>query len=136
MNPKRVHEQSKAYYNFYLAKYIENGKLNGGIFFGNFLKDEFKENSTYIAKDKCNIETINKEIHYTDDLYESILNKKKNIFHEIKHNFFIFHHIKENILFDNYVSFMVYKKYYKGDKIFIQNSFYEGFFLFKKEKLK
>ena len=136
MNPKREHEQSKAYYNFYLAKYVKNGKLNDGIFFGNFLKDEIKENSTYIAKDKCNIGTINKEIHYTEDLYESILNKKKNIFHEIKHNFFIFHHIKENILCDNYASFMVYKKYYKGDKIFIQNSCYEGVFFIQKGEIK
>ena len=32
INPKRQHEQSKAYYDFYLAKYQENGKLNDGFF--------------------------------------------------------------------------------------------------------
>lgn len=136
INPKRQHEQSKAYYNFYLAKYQENGNLNDGFFFGNFLKDEIKENSTYISQDRCNIAILNKEKHYNDELYESILNKKKKIFHEIKHNFFIFHHIPENTFCDNYASFMVYKKYHKGDKIFIQNSCYEGIFLIDKGEIK
>ena len=136
INPKRHHEQSKAYYNFYLAKYQENGKLNDGFFFGNFLKDEIKENSTYISQDRCNIAILNKEKHYNDELYESILNKKRKIFYEIKHNFFIFHHIQENTFCDNYASFMVYKKFHKGDKIFIQNSCYEGIFLIDKGEIK
>ena len=128
-NPKRQNEQQKAYLNFYLFKYEKSRKLKNGLFFGNFLKEEIKENSTYISENKCNIGIINKSLYCNGELYEAILNKKKKIFHEIKRSFFIFHYIKEDYFCNNYAQFMVYKKFYKGEKIFLQNSFYEGIFL-------
>ena len=129
INPKRQHEQTKAYFTFYLFKYEISRRLNDGFFFGTFLKEELKENSTYISENRCNIGIINKEFYYNEDIYEAILNKKKKIFQEIKQNFFIFHHIKEDLFCNNYAQFMVYKKFYRGEKIFFQNACYEGIFL-------
>ena len=102
INPKRQHEQNKAYFNFYLFKYVKSRKLKDGFFFGNFIKEEIKENSTYITQNRCNIGTINKELHYNEILYQPMLNKKKKIFNEIKNNFFIFHHIKDDFFCNNY----------------------------------
>ena len=129
INAKRQHEKSKAYYNFYLFKYEKNGELNDGNFFGTFLKNEIKEYSTYISKDKCNIGILKKDLHFIGKLYELMLNKKIKIFQELKDKFFLFHHIKEDVFCNNYAPFMVYKKYYKGEKIFLQNSCFSGIFL-------
>ena len=136
INPKRDHAPRKAFFKFYILKYEKNGKIDKGFFFGNFLKEELKENSTYISVNNCNICVLNKELHYNEELYESMVNKKKKIFDKLKHKFFIFHHIKDDIFYNNYSQFMVYKKYYKGDKIFLQNSFYEGIFLIKRGDIK
>ena len=136
INPKRQHEQNKAYFNFYLFKYQKSRILKDGFFFGDFLKEEIKENSTYITENRCNIGIINKVLHYGEDTYKTILNKKKKIFHEIKKNFFIFHDINEDFFCDNYARFMVYKKYYKGEKIFFQNSCYEGIFFVQSGEIK
>ena len=136
INPKRQHEQEKAYFNFYLPKYEKNIKLLNGYFFGNFLKNEIKENSTYISENLSNIGVLNKDLHYNDELYEPINSKKKKIFKELKKNFFIFHHIKEEVFLNNYAPFMVYKKYFKGEKIFLQNSCYEGIFLVQNGEIK
>ena len=136
VNPKRQHEHNKAYFNFYLFKYEKSRKLGDGLFFGNFLKEEIKENSTYISENRCNIGIINKELQYNEELYEEIFNKKKKIFNEIKKNFFIFHHINEEFFCNNYAQFMVYKKFFKGEKIFFQNSCYEGIFLVQSGEIK
>ena len=136
INPKREQSPRKAFFKFYIPKYIINGKLEKGFFFGNFLKEELKDNSAYISEGRCHICMLNKNLNYNEELYQSIVNKKKKIFENLKNKFFIFHHIKDDIFYNNYIQFMVYKKYYKGDKIFLQNSFHEGIFLIKKGEIK
>ena len=136
INPKREQSPRKAFFKFYIPQYIINGKLEKGFFFGNFLKEELKDNSTYISEGRSTICIFNKELHYNEELYQSMTNKMKKVFKNLKNKFFIFHHIKDDIFYNNYVKFMVYKKYYKGDKIFLQNSFHEGIFLIKKGEIK
>ena len=136
VNAKRVHDQKKAYFNFYLPKYERNGDIKTGYYFGNLLEGETKENSAYIAETKSNIGILNKEKHYSEDLYQKMVNKNKKIFSELTNKFFIFHHIKEDIFINNYAPFMVYKRYFKGDKIFLQNSCYEGIYLVESGEVK
>ena len=133
---KRQRDPQKAYFNFYLSRYEKNGILKTGFFFGNVLKKEIEDDSTYISKTQSNIGIYNKEENYIEELFENIINKNKKIFKELNNQFFIFHHIKEDTLCNNYAPFMVYKRYFKGDKIFLQNSFYEGIYLIKSGEVK
>ena len=109
---KSLHDKRKAYFNFYLPYYVINGEIKKGKFFGNLLKEEIKDTSTYVSKNKCFMGVINKEMHYTRDLYESIIKKKKKIFKEFINNFFIFHHINKDSFSNIYAPFISYKKYY------------------------
>ena len=128
---KKFLDSKKAYFNFYIPYYKINGEMKKGTFFGNLLKDKVKNYSTYITKDKCDIGIINKDMHFSQELYGLIIKKKKKLFREFANDFFLFHHIDKEIFCNNYGEFIVYKKYYKGDKLFLQNSCYEGVFLLK-----
>ena len=126
---KSSYEQTKAYYNFYLGKYVRNGDIKKGQIIGNFLKEEMKDNSRYITTEKCIVGVYDKAKNYSEQLNEAFTDKMKRIFEKIKNNFFIFHDINENNFYKNYIPYMHYRKYYKGEKIFLQNSLYEGIFL-------
>ena len=60
INPKREHAPQKAFFKFYIFKYEINGRLAKGFFFGNFLKEKLKDNSSYISEGRCNICILNK----------------------------------------------------------------------------
>ena len=135
-NAKRQHDPKKAYFNFYLSKYEKNGTCKTGFFFGNLLKEEINDNSLYITETKSNIGIFNKEENYSEELFEFVANKNKKIFKELNNKFFLFHQIKEEVLCNNYAPFMVYKRYFKGEKIFLQNSFYEGIYLVNSGEVK
>ena len=128
-NPKTSHDMTKAYYNFYLGKYTKNGILNKGQYVGSFLREEMKDTSKYVAKEKCIVAIFNKERYYSDKLYNAYIEKMTRIFADIKNKFAMFHSITNDIFNKKYVPFMHYKKFFKGEKIFLQNSFYEGIFL-------
>ena len=128
-NPKASHDMAKAYYNFYLGKYTKNGILNKGQYVGSFLREEMKDTSKYVAKEKCIVAIFNKERYYSDKLYNAYIEKMTRIFADIKNKFAMFHSITNDIFNKKYVPFMHYKKFFKGEKIFLQNSFYEGIFL-------
>ena len=131
-NPKTLHDKTKAYFNFYLGKYVKNGIIEKGKYIGSFLKTEIKDYSRYIAKEKCIVGLINKENYNTNKLHLAYKQKMIKVFSEIKNNFFIFNHIQDDIFYQNYIPYMHYHKYFKGEKIFLQNSIYEGiFFLIK-----
>ena len=128
-NPKTLFDNKKAYFNFYLGKYINNGILEKGQYVGTFLREEIKDSSRYVANNKCIVAVFNKENNYSNELYKAHTDKMKRIFEEIKNNYYIFHHIKDDIFYKKYIPFMHYRKYSKGEKIFLQNSIYEGIYL-------
>ena len=135
-NPKSSHDKSKAYYNFYLGKYVKYGIIQKGQYIGSFLKEEVKDSSRYISKEKCIVAVFDKEKYYTNQLYEAYIEKMERIFAQIKNNFYIFHHISDDIFNKKYVPYMHYKKYVKGEKIFLQNSLYEGIYFLTKGTVK
>ena len=128
-NAKASHDIAKAYYSFYLGKYAKNGIMKKGQYIGSFLKEEMKDNSKYIAKEKCVVAVFNKERDYTDKLYKAYIEKMIRIFKEIKNKFVMFHSIQTDIFYYKYVPHLNYRKYFKGEKIFLQNSLYGGIYL-------
>ena len=136
INSKRSHEKTKAYFNFYILKFKKNGMIKRGSFFGNFLKDEINPTYVLLCNDKCEIGEINKDLQYDEEIYESILIKKKKLFKEFIHNFFMFYHVNEEIICNNYSPYIVYRKYFKGDKLFLQNSCFEGVYFLKEGEVK
>ena len=136
INSKRSHEKTKAYFNFYILKFKKNGMIKRGSFFGNFLKDEINPTYVLLCNDKCEIGEINKDLQYDEEIYESILIKKKKLFKEFIHNFFMFYHVNEEIICNNYSPYIVYRKYFKGEKLFLQNSCFEGVYFLKEGEVK
>ena len=128
-NAKASHDIAKAYYSFYLGKYTKNGIMKKGQYIGSFLREEMKDNSKYIAKEKCVVAVFNKERDYTDKLYKAYIEKMIRIFKEIKTKFVMFHSIQNDIFYTKYVPHLNYRKYFKGEKIFLQNSLYGGIYL-------
>ena len=128
-NAKASHDIAKAYYSFYLGKYTKNGIMKKGQYIGSFLREEMKDNSKYIAKEKCVVAVFNKERDYTDKLYKAYIEKMIRIFKEIKNKFVMFHSIQTDIFYYKYVPHLNYRKYFKGEKIFLQNSLYGGIYL-------
>jgi hypothetical protein len=128
-NAKASHDIAKAYYSFYLGKYTKNGIMKKGQYIGSFLREEMKDNSKYIAKEKCVVAVFNKERDYTDKLYKAYIEKMIRIFKEIKTKFVMFHSIQNEIFYTKYVPHLNYRKYFKGEKIFLQNSLYGGIYL-------
>ena len=110
-NPKMLYDNKKAYYNFYLGKYINNCILEKGQYVGTFLKEEINDSSRYITNDKCIVAAFNKEKNYTDELYKAFKEKMKRIFQEIKNNYLIFHNIQDDIFYTKYIPYMHYHKY-------------------------
>ena len=135
-NPKTSHDKSKAYFKFYIGKYVRNGIIKKGQYIGTFLKNEIKDSSRYISKDKCIVGLIDKEKYYSDKLYKAYKEKMIKIFSEYKKHFAVFHNLKDEIYYQNYVPYMHYKKYNKGEKIFIQNSIYEGIYFLTEGTIK
>lgn len=133
---KRIQDNTKAYFNFYIPKFKKNGIIKRGSFFGDFLKDEINRPYALVCDDKCEIGEINKDLHYDEEIYELIVIKKKKLLKEFIHNFFIFHHVNEEIICNNYAPYIVYRKYFKGEKIFLQNSCFEGVYFLKEGEVK
>lgn len=136
INSKRLHDKAKAYFNFYIPSFKKNGIIKRGSFFGNFLKDEINPAYALVCNDKCEIGEINKDLHYDEEIYEPIIIKKKKLFKEFIHNFCMFHHVNEEIICNNYSQYIIYRKYFKGDKIFLQNSCFEGVYFLKEGEVK
>ena len=128
-NAKASHDIAKAYYSFYLGKYSKNGIIKKGQYIGSFLREEMKDNSKYIAKEKCVVAVFNKGKDYTDKLYKAYIEKMVRIFTDIKNKFVMFNSIQNDIFYQKYVPHLNYRKYFKGEKIFLQNSLYEGIYL-------
>ena len=135
-NPKMLYDNKKAYYNFYLGKYINNCILEKGQYVGTFLNEEINDSSRYLTNDKCIVAAFNKEKNYTDELYKAFKEKMKRIFQEIKNNYLIFHNIQDDIFYTKYIPYMHYHKYSKGEKIFVQNSIYEGIYILTNGSIK
>lgn len=120
---------------FYIGSYEKVGYITKGMILGNLTNELVIDNSTYITVDNCDILYLNKRNSNLKKMYEMIIEKKTRILSEIKNSFFIFRKITENSYLNEVIPYFDYKLYHKGDKIFVQGSFYEGIYLIKSGKV-
>ena len=128
-------DENKASMRFYLGKYVIAGYVNKGEVIGNLTEELYNDNSTYICIDNCDIALINKKKSVLNNLYKSIIEKKKRIFTEFKNEFFILSPITDKVFYNEIVPHFEYKQFHQGDKIFLQGSLYEGIYLLKEGKV-
>ena len=115
---------------FYIPHYEKIATLEKGCIIGDLTNSFNEENYSYITRNSCDIVYIKKDDNSIETKVYDIFNRKKReIFSEIKNNFSLFQKINDYIFFNQYSPYMIYKKYKKGDKIFLQNSNYDGIFL-------
>ena len=121
--------------NFYIGHYQKVGYITKGMLLGNFTRDYSIDNSTYITIDNCDVLYLNKKTSKIKKLYELMVEKKTRILSEIRNSFFLFKNISENAFFNEVIPYFQYKLFHKGDKIFVQDSLFEGIYFIKSGKL-
>ena len=123
-------ESNEAKLMFYIPHYEKIATLEKGCIIGDLTNNFNEENYAYVTRNSCDIIYIEKDdTSIETKIYDIFNRKKREIFSEIKNNFSLFQKINDYIFFNQYAPYMIYKKYKKGDKIFLQNSNYDGIFL-------
>ena len=122
----------KASPKLYIGKYVKSGYIIKGQTIGNLTKDLITDSSTYICTDNCDIAFINKKNSNLKNLYKLILEKKIRILSEFKKDFFLFNKITDRVFYNEVIPYFEYKQFHQGEKIFVQNSLYEGIYLIHK----
>ena len=120
---------------FYIGHYQKVGYVTKGMVLGNFAHDYTIDNSTYITVDNCDIVYINKKTSKINKLFELMEQKKYRVLSELKNSFFIFKRITEKGFLTQVIPYFQYKLFHKGDKIFVQDSLFEGIYFIKSGKL-
>lgn len=120
----------------YIPKYEISYSLSKGDYFGYLTKDIITEYSSYICVEDCDIGYINKNKIYEDSIFDHIDLALSKYFNKNKNKFYIFKDINLKTFNENYLAFINYKKFKKGDKIILQGSLYEGIYLIKSGEIK
>ena len=120
---------------FYIGSYQKAGYITKGMAIGNLTQELTIDNSTYITYDNCDIVYINKKTSKINKLFELMEQKKYRVLSELKNSFFIFKRITEKGFLTQVIPYFQYKLFHKGDKIFVQDSLYEGIYFIKSGKL-
>ena len=129
ISPKISENDGKPKFNFWIGKYKLSSILQKGEFFNNISGEKIKEYNLYICKTNCDIGQISRDEFCSAELNLYIGLKMENIFKEIKNHFYFLRGMDDNRFIENYSHYMLYKKYKKGDKIFLQGGLYEGVYL-------
>ena len=122
----------KATPKLYVGRYVKTGYITKGQTIGNLTKDLNTDSSTYICIDNCDIAFVNKKNSNLKNLYKLILEKKVRILSEFKKDFFLFNKITDKVFYNDVIPYFEYKQFHQGEKIFVQNSLYEGIYLIQK----
>ena len=128
-NLKTLNDGIKATPLFYIGSYEKIGYITKGQSIGNLTKNIHDDNNTYICLDNCDVVHINKKAARMRTLYNLIIEKKRRVLSNLKNNFLIFNLVNEKFFKDEIIPFFEYKRFHKGEKIFIQGSIYEGIYL-------
>lgn len=127
--PKKIMNDVESKFNVWIGKYKLSSILIKGQFFNNISDEIINENYLYLCKTNCDIGQISRDEFIEEELNLSIKLKMENLFKEIKNNFYFFRGINDDKFIKDYSHLMLYKKYKKGDKIFLQGGLYEGVYL-------
>ena len=130
-NLKEFSNGIKATPRFYIGRYEKAGYITKGMAIGSLNEQFSNDNSTYICTNNCDIVYLDKEESKSKltKLYNLIFDKKKKILSKIKNHYYIFSRISNNAFYEELLPHFEFKLYHQGDKIFMQNSIYEGIYL-------
>ena len=130
-NIKTFSNGIKATPKFYIGRYEKAGYITKGMAIGTLNKQLSSDNSTYICINNCDIVYLNKDESKSKltKLYNLILDKKRKILSKIKNNYYIFSRISSSFFYEELLPHFEYKQYHQGDKIFMQDSIYDGIYL-------
>ena len=120
----------------YIPKYELSCILEKGDYFGFLNKDIYTEYSSYICLEDCDLGYINKNNIVESPIFEQVDLTLSNYFSKNKNKFYIFKDIDNKIFKEKYSTFLNYRKYKQGDKIFLQGSLNEGIYLIKEGEIK
>ena len=120
----------------YIPKYELSSVISKGDFFGFLNKEVLSEYSSYICLEDCDLGYINKNRIVESPIFEQIDKNVSEHFSKNKNKYYIFKEINDKLFQDKYSIFMNYKKYKKGDKIFLQGSLNEGIYIIKDGEIK
>ena len=126
VSPKIAENDGKPKFNLWIGKYKLSSILAKGGFFNNISEEKIKEYNLYICKTNCDIGQIERDEFCNAELNLCVQLKMKNIFREIKNKFYFLRGMEDDKFVEKYSHYILYKKYKKGDKIFLQGSLYEG----------
>ena len=129
LSPKIIENDGKPRFNIWIGKYKLNTLLAKGQFFNNISEEAIKEYNMYICRTNCDIGQITRQEFCEHELNLLIKLKMQNTFKEIKNDFYFLRGINDDKFIQDYSYFLLYKKYKKGDKIFLQGGLYEGVYL-------
>ena len=129
ISPKISDNDGKPRFNMWIGKYKLNSILINGQFFNNISDESIKEYNLYICKTNCDIGQITRQEFCEHQLNLPIKLKMKNTLKEIKNDFYFLKGINDEKFIQDYSHLLLYKKYKKGDKIFLQGGLYEGVYL-------
>ena len=129
LSPKISDNDGKPRFNLWIGKYKLTSILAKGEFFNNISEEKIKDFNLYICKTNCDIGQITRDEFCNAELNLCVQLKMKNIFREIKNKFYFLRGMDDEKFIENYSHYMLYKKYKKGDKIFLQGGMYEGVYL-------
>ena len=129
LSPKIIENDGKPRFNIWIGKYKLNTLLAKGQFFNNISEEAIKEYNMYICRTNCDIGQITRQEFCEHELNLLIKLKMQNTFKEIKNEFYFLRGINDDKFIQDYSYLLLYKKYKKGDKIFLQGGLYEGVYL-------
>jgi len=129
ITPKISENDGKPKFKISIGKYKLISILIKGQFFNNISEEIIKEYNMYICKSNCDIGQISRKEFCNNKLNIAVQLKMENVFKEIKNEFYFLRGINNDKFIHDYSHLMLYKKYKKGDKIFLQGGLYEGIYL-------
>jgi rRNA maturation protein Rpf1 len=126
---KNVNTEGKPKISLWIGKYKLSNELLLGQFFSNISDEPIKENNIYICKTNCDIGKISRNNFVKEELNVEVKLKMQRLFRDIKKNYYFFGGINDDKFIEEYAPLFLYKKFKKGEKMFLQGGIYEGIFL-------
>ena len=133
-NLKLIVKSNKDKKTFLIPFFIHNKTLNNGSFIGelspyNNLTKKHIDNVAYYASEQTDMGYINKIEYSNETIFKILKQRMQDIFNQEQTSYYILQNINPSTFASLYSPLITYKQLTKGDKLFIQHSFYNGVYL-------
>ena len=131
-NPNCLHDNKKC---FLIGMFVNTKTLTSGDYIGDLLpynnitKKISHDNYAYIANEATDIGYVDKKEYANEEIFKIIIKRMQRIFNAIHKTYYILQNIPTYTFTSTYSQLITYKQIKKGEKLFIQNSPYNGVYL-------